>query len=124
MEKDKLLDYMFDQNRRLMAQLSGIQEELRLVREGEEVRYKALASRLECVLEELVAAQRAAALERSRAEEARRLAARETEAKEKAERLVEELTAQLASMAAKLESMADSSEVDALRKQIIEVRDK
>ncbi len=108
MEKDKLLDYMFDQNSRLMAQLSGIQEELRLVREGEEVRYKALASRLERVLEELVAAQRAAALERSRAEEALRMAAREAEARRKAEKQVEELAAKLAVMVAKLEFISDS----------------
>lgn len=56
MEKDKLLDYMFDQNSKLTDQLAGVREGLRLQREQAERHQADLQSRL-VRMEELAIAE-------------------------------------------------------------------
>ena len=57
MEKDKLLDYMFDQNSKLTDKLASVGEELRLQREQADRHFKDLKSSLGRMEERAVAAQ-------------------------------------------------------------------
>ena len=68
MEKDRLLDYMFDQNRRLSDQVAGMCEEMRLQRGQAEMHHRELKLSLDRMEELAVAAEKRAVAVEKRAE--------------------------------------------------------
>ena len=108
MEKDKLLDYLFDQNGMLSDQLAGVREELRLQREQADRHHKDLKASLDRMEERAIAAER-------KAEAAEKRACMEAAAKDKAEKQVEELNRTI-------ESLMDSSVMEELRNKIVELK--
>ena len=108
MEKDKLLDYLFDQNGRLTDQLTGVREELRLQREQSDRNHRNLKSSLDRMEERAMVAE-------NRAKAAEKRTEMEAVARAKAEKQIEELTRTI-------ESLMDTSVMEALRNQIIELR--
>lgn len=104
---DKLLDYMFDQNSKLTDKIAAVCEELRLQREQSDLHHRDLKSSLARMEERAVAAERRADAEAKRA-------AMESEAREKAEKRIEELLGTI-------DSLMDGSTMLALQQQIIDL---
>ncbi len=107
MEKDKLLDYMFEQNSKLTDQLVGVREDLRLQREQAERHHADLQSRL-VRMEELAVA------EGKRADAAEKRADMEAQARSRAEKQIEDLNATI-------EALMDASMVKDLRQKVIDL---
>lgn len=107
MEKDKLLDYLFDQNGRLTDQLAGVREDLRLQREQAERHHRDLKASLDRMEERAVAAE-------DRAKAAEKRAEMEADARARAEKQIEELTRTI-------ESIMDTSLIEELRNQVTEL---
>lgn len=108
MEKDKLLDYLFDQNAVLTAQLSGVREELRLQREQAYRHHKELKADLGRIEERAEVAEK-------KMELAEKRAAKAEEERSKAEKKIEDLIKTI-------DSLMDTSVMEELRNQIIELR--
>lgn len=108
MEKDKLLDYLFDQNGVLTGQLAGVREDLRLQREQADRHHRDLKASLDRMEERAVVAEK-------RADIAERRAAMAEEAQSKAEKKIEDLTKTI-------ESLMDSSVMEELRNKIVELK--
>lgn len=108
MEKDKLLDYLFDQNGVLTGQLAGVREDLRLQREQADRHHRDLKASLDRMEERAAVAEK-------RADIAERRAAMAEEAQSKAEKKIEDLTKTI-------ESLMDSSVMEELRNKIVELK--
>lgn len=87
-EKEKLIDYLFDQNDKLNAQLDGVREELRLQREQSAERHRGLTAQLNRMEERAVAAEK-------RADAAEKRAETESMARMESDKRAAELTAAL-----------------------------
>lgn len=106
-EKEKLIDYLFDQNEKLNVQLAGVREELRLQREQSAERHRSLASQMERMEERAVAAEK-------RAELAEKRANKESEMRAESDKRIAELSAALT-------AIIDGSVINDLKEQIVKV---